>query len=644
MNRTIGLLAHVDAGKTTLAEQILYHTNSIRKRGRVDHKDSFLDNSLVEKERGITVFSEQAIFEFKGSTYFLVDTPGHIDFSPEMERAIEIMDYAVLIISGVDGVQSQTENIWRLLRKYNVPTIFFINKMDRLNASKEKVIKEIVENLTSKVFLIEGNEMNENTIEFIAENNDDLCEIYLSSGYEENLWFNSMKEMIKKNIIFPCFTGSALEDIGIEYFLQKMNLITYTEYNETEEFLGLVYKIRYDDNKNKIVYIKALKGSVKVKDEIRVENSSEKIDDIRFYNGNKYKTEHKAVAGELFAVVGIKNVRAGDFVGSFSDKIKYNMIPTLKSKVVFDEGINANQVLEYFKILEEEEPSLNILWNEKLRSLEIHVMGKIELEILKAIMKDRFNLEVDFGPCEVLYKETIAKKTNGYGHFEPLRHYAEVYLKLEPAPLNSGITFISECKTESLTLGEQNLIKTHIFEREHHGILTGSAVTDIKVVLIDGRHHVKHTSGGDFREATLRALRQGLESTENVLLEPFYSFKIEVNSDSMGRVMADINKMSGEFNPPYIRENKCVIEGRGPVLEFMDYPAALSSFTKGRGRISLNFDGYDVCHNREEVIHNINYNKNKDIEYTSTSIFCSKGQAYKVEGSRVVEFMHCLHK
>ncbi|URZ17395.1 elongation factor G [Clostridium felsineum] len=642
MNKTIGLLAHVDAGKTTLAEQILYHTKSIRKRGRVDHKDSFLDNSSVEKERGITVFSEQAVFEFKDSKYFLVDTPGHMDFSPEMERAIEVMDYAVLIISGVDGVQSQTENIWTILRKHNIPTIFFINKMDRVNANKENVIKEIKDNFTENIFCISEGELSEEVIEFIAEKDDDVCEAYLTSGYEKELWFNSMKKLIKKSKIFPCFMGSALEDSGIEVFLDGLHNLTYTEYNAVEKFVGLVYKIRYDETRNKIIHIKALKGSLKVKQEVIIKNQSNKINEIRFYNGNKYTTAGLAEAGEIFAAIGIKEVKVGDFIGNNVENIKYNMIPTLKSKVIFDEKLNSNEVFEYFKILEEEEPSLNVLWNEKLKSLEIHVMGKIELEILKTIVMERFKLKVDFGACEVLYKETITKKANGYGHFEPLRHYAEVCLELEPAPLNSGITFKSKCKTESLTIGEQNLVKTHIFEREHHGILIGASVTDINIILIDGRHHIKHTSGGDFREATLRALRQGLESTDNILLEPFYDFRIEVNIGEIGRVISDINKMSGEFYEPQMKGDTCIIKGKGPVVEFMDYPSALASFTKGRGKISLAFSGYEKCHNSEEVISSVNYNKYDDIEYTSTSIFCSKGQAYEVKGSEVVNFMHSL--
>lgn len=642
MNKTIGLLAHVDAGKTTFAEQILYHTKSIRKRGRVDHKDSFLDNNSVERERGITVFSEQAIFKYKDCTYFLIDTPGHVDFSPEMERAIKAMDYAVLIISGVDGVQSQTEIIWHLLRKNSVPTIFFINKMDRLGADSEKVISEAKDNLTKDIFLLGGQEMSQDVIEFIAEHDDNICEIYLNSGYEKDLWINSMKKMIKENKIFPCFVGSALEDSGIDYFLEKLHLITYTEYNFNKDFCGLVYKVKHDKSKNKIVYMKALSGSLSVKQEIKIKGKIDKVYEIRFYNGEKYSTKSCGKAGELFAVLGIKNAAPGDFIGAHGNSTKYNLVPSLKSKVIFDEKLNPKEVLEYFRLLGEEDPSLNVLWNEKFHDIEIHIMGKIQLEVLKSVFLDRFNMDIDFGPCEVLYKETITKETMGYGHFEPLRHYAEVHLRMEPAPRNSGITFLSECSTDDLTVGEQNLVRTHIFEREHKGILAGSTLTDLKITLVTGRHHIKHTSGGDFREATLRALRQGLESTENILLEPFYKFKIQVDINLMGRVLSDINKMHGEFDVPKTVGNSCFISGRGPVSEFMDYPSDIASFTKGKGKISFVFAGYDVCHNQENVIKDIGYNKNADIEYTSTSIFCSKGQAYKVPWDKAKNFMHCL--
>ncbi|APH16702.1 small GTP-binding domain protein [Clostridium sporogenes] len=650
MNKTIGILAHVDAGKTTFAEQILYHTKSIKSRGRVDHKNSFLDNHKIEKERGITVFSEQGTFNYKDSTYYLIDTPGHMDFSSEMERAIQVMDYAVIIISGVEGIQGHTETVWNLLRKHNIPVLFFINKIDRVGANPQNVVEDIKLNFTKNAFLIDKSLSNEDLspelIEFIAEQDECLLEKYLEDNYDKELWLKSMKKLIKSSEIFPCFIGSALQDIGIEDFLEDLHILTYTEYNEEEKFSGRVYKIRHDEQSNRLTYVKALSGSLKVKDEIALPNIEndfcEKVNEIRIYNGDKYINVDKVEAGQIFAVAGLNSANVGDGIGTLKDKATYNMVPTLKSKVIFDEALNVKDVLRYFKILEAEDPSLNIIWNEKFQEIQVYIMGVIQLEVLKNLMEERFHISIDFGPCEILYKETILYTVIGYGHFEPLGHYSEVHLKLEPAERNSGITFENLCHTDDLTVGNQNLVKTHIFEREHHGILTGSPITDIKITLLTGRAHNKHTSGGDFREATFRALRQGLEKAKNVLLEPYYSFKMEVPLDCMGRVLSDIQKLKGSFNPPETIDNRVIIKGRGPVATFMHYSVEFISFTKGKGKFNFIFDGYDICHNEEEVIEKIAYDKNADIEYTSTSIFCSKGQAFLVKYDEAEEYMHCL--
>ncbi|GAE02579.1 ribosome protection-type tetracycline resistance related proteins, group 2 [Clostridium botulinum B str. Osaka05] len=650
MHKTIGILAHVDAGKTTFAEQILYHTKSIKNRGRVDHKNSFLDNHKIEKERGITVFSEQGTFNYKDSTYYLIDTPGHMDFSSEMERAIQVMDYAVIIISGVEGIQGHTETVWNLLRKHNIPVLFFINKIDRVGANAENVIEDIKLNFTKKVCFIDKllnrDELSPELIEFIAEQDEYLLEKYLEDNYEKDLWLKSMKKLIKKSELFPCFIGSALQDIGIEDFLENLHVLTYTEYNEEEKFSGRVYKIRHDEQNNRLTYIKALSGSLKVKEEIALPNIEndfcEKVNEIRIYNGDKYINVDKAEAGQIFAVTGLSAANIGDGIGTLKDKATYNMVPTLKSKVIFDESLNVKDVLKYFKILESEDPSLNIIWDEKFQEIQVYIMGVIQLEVLKNLMEERFGISIDFGPCEILYKETILDTVIGYGHFEPLKHYCEVHLKLEAGERNSGITFESACHADDLTTGNQNLVKTHIFEKDHHGILTGSPITDIKITLLTGRAHNKHTSGGDFREATFRALRQGLEKAKNVLLEPYYSFKMEVPLDYMGRVLSDIQKLKGDFNPPETIHNKAIIKGRGPVATFMNYSVEFISFTKGKGKFNFVFDGYDICHNEKEVIKKIDYDKNADIEYTSTSIFCSKGQAFLVKYDEVEEYMHCL--
>ncbi|MBS6502562.1 MAG: TetM/TetW/TetO/TetS family tetracycline resistance ribosomal protection protein [Clostridium sp.] len=646
MKKTIGILAHVDAGKTTFSEQILYHTKSIRNRGRVDHKNSFLDTHDIEKERGITVFSEQATFQIGSSTYYLIDTPGHIDFSTEMERALSILDYAILLISGVEGIQGHTETIWNLLRKYNIPTFIFINKMDRTGSDLERVLEEVNENLANDICHIDSiHGMSEELIEFISERNEDLLERYFNGDYEEEIWINELKELIKENKIFPCLSGSALQDEGIDNFLNIFNELTYTNYDEEEEFSGRVHKIRYDNNGTRITFIKAISGSLKVRDEITYgmldEEITEKVSSIRLYNGNKFSTVEKISAGDVFAVTGITKAIPGEDIGKNRGNIKFNMIPTLTSKVIFDKSYNLKEVLGYFRILENEDPALNVIWNETHQEIQVSIMGKIQLEVLKEVALNRFNLKIEFGPCEIMYKETIDSKTYGYGHFEPLKHYAEVHLKMEPNKRGEGITFENKCHADDLTTGNQNLIKTHIFERNHHGLLTGSPITDMKITLLTGRAHNKHTEGGDFREATFRAIRQGLEKANNILLEPFYKFKIDVELDYMGKVISDIQRLNGSFDPPETKLNKVSITGRGPVATFMDYSSEILTFTKGKGSVSLIFDGYDVCHNTEEAIEKIGYDKDADIEYSSSSIFCSKGQGFVVHWDKVEEYIHC---
>lgn len=648
MKKTIGILAHVDAGKTTFSEQILFHSKSIKNRGRVDHKSSFLDSHNIEKDRGITIFSDQAVFNYNESTYYLIDTPGHIDISQEMERAIKVMDYAILIISGVDGIQAHTETVWELLRKNKVPVFFFINKMDREAADIDRVLNEIKTNLTKDVCLIskefEDNNLSEELAEFIAERDEKLLEKYLDGEYDEKLWLSSLKKLIKESKVYPCLTGSALQDVGVEEFLAKFDLLTYTEYDKDEELSVLVYKIKYDEQGSRVTFLKVLSGTLKVREEFKTKDGEtyEKVSQIRVYNGSKFKTADEVHAGDIFGVIGLSSFKTGEGIGTLVDDVDYEMVPTLKSKVIFDKKLNIKEVLNKFKILEAEDPSLNIVWDEKLQEIQLHIMGVIQLEILKQVLEERFDLKVEFGPCEILYKETIVEKTVGYGHFEPLKHYAEVHLKLEPLKRNEGIKFENKCHVDDMTVGNQNLVKVHIFEKEHRGILTGSPITDIKVTLLTGRAHNKHTEGGDFREATLRALRQGLESTKNIILEPYYRFKIEAHLDYMGKILSDIQRLNGTFEAPNINLDKVIIIGRGPVATFMNYNIEFVAMTKGKGKLSLIFDGYDICHNEEEVIEKIGYNKNADIEYTSTSVFCSKGQSFLVEGKDAKEYMHIL--
>ncbi|MCU9612756.1 TetM/TetW/TetO/TetS family tetracycline resistance ribosomal protection protein [Caldibacillus lycopersici] len=650
MNKTIGILAHVDAGKTTFSEQLLYHTHTIKQVGRVDHQNTFLDSHTIEKQRGITVFSDQAMFTFGSSNYFLIDTPGHVDFSPEMERAIQVMDYAILVISAVEGIEGHTETVWELLRKHQIPTFFFINKMDRTGADKLKVIEEIKENLTENVMDITGalidGVMKEDLIEFLAEQQEDLLEHYLTDGYEKEKWLQAMQQLIASCQLYPITSGSALHNQGIQNFLDSFDCLTKTAYRSDMSFSGKVYKIRFDQSGTRVTFIKALSGKLKVREELNYGSSGnqviEKVTQIRLYNGNKHQTVEEVVAGELFAVTGLSNATVGDGVGSIETSATFAMIPTLTSKVVFESAVPMKEALRIFNILDAEDPSLNVTWNEQLQEIHIHVMGTIQLEVLKQMVEERFQLQISFEQPKILYKETMDTSVIGYGHFEPLRHYAEVHLKMEPAKRNSGIHFTSECHTDDLPVGLQSLIGQHIFERPHHGLLTGSPLTDVKFTLLTGRSHNKHTHGGDFREATFRALRQGLEKANNRLLEPYYSYKIKVDLEQMGRVLTDIQAAYGKYDSPKIDGNKAILTGIVPVATFLNYHSILASFTQGKGTLRLSFAGYFDCHNEAEVIDRIGYQKDADPNYTSSSMFCAKGQSFSVPWDEAEKKMHCL--
>ncbi|OCA82860.1 GTP-binding protein [Pseudobacillus wudalianchiensis] len=647
MKKTIGIFAHVDAGKTTFSEQLLYHTNSIKQRGRVDHQDAFLDSHEIERQRGITVFADQGRMSYGDSIYYLIDNPGHVDFSSEMERSIQVLDYAIIIISAVEGVEGHTETVWQLLSKHHIPVFFFINKIDRAGADVERVLEEIRTDLAEDAFDIteafnEG-EMSEDLVEFVAEREEALLEQYLERGYEKELWLDTMIQLIVERKIFPCASGSALQDIGIQAFLDKLDQLTVTDYSKDEPFSGRIYKVQHDQNGTRIAFIKAISGTLRVREEIKYgDDLTEKVTQIRHYNGSKFKTTDQAEAGELFAVTGLSKACAVDGVGLLKQKTAYEMVPTLKSKVMADSSVHIKEVLRCFHMLDIEDPSLNVIWEESLQEIHIHVMGAIQLEILKQVVQERFHFDVSFGDPEIIYKETIQKTVTGYGHFEPLGHYAEVHLKLEPAERNSGISFESGCHVNDLTIGNQNLVRHHLFEKEHNGLLTGSALTDVNITLLTGRAHNKHTSGGDFREAAYRALRQGLEKAENMLLEPYYQFKIKVELDQMGKVLADIQTAYGHFDPPKTEGDKAIITGKVPVATFMNYSTELAAFTQGKGMINLVFGGYDRCHNEQEVVERIGYNKDADPEYSSSSIFCSKGHGYTVAWDEAEAKMHGL--
>ncbi|RCX20710.1 small GTP-binding protein [Fontibacillus phaseoli] len=651
MNKTIGILAHVDAGKTTFSEQLLYYTKSIKQRGRVDHQDAFLDSHQIERQRGITVFADQGAFTYEDSSYFLIDTPGHMDFSPEMERAIQAMDVAIIIASAVEGIEGQTEAVWGLLRKHRIPCFFFINKMDRTGADVPRVVQELKLNFSGDLCdmtdsFVEDGRMSGELIDFVAERDEALLDYYMEHAYNEDKWLQAMRRLIQNQGAYPFAYGSALQGTGIEDFLRKLHLLTVTNYSSEGPFAGRVYRIRHDDQGTRITFIKALSGTLNVRDSInygdKAHSVTEKITQIRRYNGREYKAVDRVEASELFAVTGLSQTAVGDGAGTLQERAVFETVPTLKSKVIFEPGISVKEALPYFKMLDAEDPTLNVVWEERLQEIHLHVMGKIQLEVLEQLVLERFKLKVTFDRPEILYKETISAEVVGYGHFEPLGHYAEVHLQLQPGERNSGLTFQNACHADDLSVGNQNLIRHHLFEREHHGLLTGSPLTDVIITLLTGRAHNKHTTGGDFREATYRALRQGLEKASNILLEPLYQFKIKVEPDQIGRVMSDIGKAHGKFDAPRSEGDKTVLTGSVPVATFMDYGSQLASFTQGKGVLSLTFTGYDQCHNEQEILERIGYNKEADPEYTSSSIFCAKGQGYSVSWEEAESKMHAL--
>ena len=641
-----GLLAHVDAGKTTFSEQVLFRGGLLRTPGRVDDGDSFLDFNEIERERGITVFSEQAVFAREEGIYCLIDTPGHADFSWEMERAMEVMDYAIVLVSGTDGIQGHTETIWKLLDRYEIPAFFFVNKLDRDTADYEKVLGELQARFSEAVcdFTFWGNgaadqmEVPERAVMLAAEEDESVLEEYLNGELDRGRLTKALRTMIRQQRIFPCMGGSASTGMGIDAFLQAFYELTSGTWRDESPLSGRVYKIRHDSQGERLTFVKLTGGRLSVRDAV----GEEKIHQIRQYSGNRYVTLQEAVAGDLVALTGITSKKPGDGIGEASDAPEAVILPTLRARVLFDSSIPSRQMIQIFSVLEAENPGLHTLWEEQLGQLSIQIFGKIQLEVLASEISSRFGIQVSFGVPEVVYKETIAGPVMGYGHFEPLRHYAEVAVRLEPGAAGSGISFRSECHVDRLAVNYQNLIRTHVFERAHKGVLTGSDLTDVEVVLVDGRSHIKHTEGGDFREALYRAIRQGLMKAESVLLEPYYHFSIFVPEEYVGRVLTDIGKYHGEFEAPSLSGNAAKIQGQGPVSEMMNYGEELAVLTRGRGSVSFRFDGYRPCHNQDEVVARRGYEADHDLENPSYSVFCSKGAAITVNWDQAEGYMHCL--
>ena len=632
MDRLVtGILAHVDAGKTTLSEGMLYLAGNIRKRGRVDHKDSFLDNYSIERERGITIFSKQAVIKWKDTEITLLDTPGHADFSAEMERTLNVLDYAVLVISGTDGVQPHTSTLWKLLQRYKIPVFIFINKMDIADRERADIIKELRSRLNDGCTSFSDG-MDEEFYENLAMSDEKVLDYYMENG---DVTIQDIKRLVSERKVFPCFFGSALKMQGVDEFME--GFYTYTAPAEYGNSFGAkVYKIARDAQGSRLTYMKITGGSIKVKETIE----EEKIEQIRIYSGEKYKTADFAEAGMVCAVTGPKNTYPGECLGAEEVSCLPVLEPVMTFQVIPGNETDSHKLLSSLRILEEEEPQLHVVWNEKLKEANVQLMGEVQLEILQRLMLERFNIKISFGQGRIVYKETITNTVEGVGHFEPLRHYAEVHLLLEPGERGSGIVVSSACKEDYLDRNWQRLVLSHIDEREHPGVLTGSAITDIKITLVAGRAHLKHTEGGDFRQATYRAIRQGLMQAHNVLLEPYYSFRLEVPAGCVGRAINDIQKMEGTFEGPEADGDMQVLKGKAPVSLMSGYMAEVNAYSGGLGRLSCNLYGYMPCHNGKEVVENTGYNPDKDTENPAGSIFCSHGSGFYVPWDEVRNYMH----
>ena len=632
----IGLLAHVDAGKTTLSESMLYLSGRIRQQGRVDHGNAYLDTYELERARGITIFSKQAELVFGELEVTLLDTPGHVDFSAEMERTLRVLDYAILVINGADGVQGHTETLWKLLKQYRIPVFLFVNKMDQNGTDAEKLLKELRAKLSGSCIRFGEAEDSEEFLENVAMAEEQVLETYLEHGTIER---GEISRLIWERKVFPCYFGSALKNIGVKEFLAGLECYA-KERSYPEEFGAKVYKIARDPQGNRLTYLKVTGGVLKVRDLIRYQDVEEKVSQIRIYSGEKYDAVQEVRAGRVCAVTGLTKTYPGEGLGAEPPSEGPVLTPVLNYQLILPEGCDTHGMLLKLRQLEEEDPELHIVWNEELGEIHAQLMGEVQTEILQSMIRERFQTEVTFGQGNIVYKETIKRPAEGVGHFEPLRHYAEVHLLLEPGESGSGLVFAADCSEDVLDRNWQRLILTHLAEKEHRGVLTGSAITDMKITLVAGRAHLKHTEGGDFRQATYRAVRQGLKSTESVLLEPYYEFRMEIPAEFVGRALTDIQRMAGEFQTPDTEGDFAVITGSAPVSEMRDYQLEVTSYTKGRGRLFCTLKGYAPCHNAEEVIEQIGYDSEGDLDNPTGSVFCAHGAGFHVSWDQVPDHMH----
>lgn len=638
-NVIIGITAHVDSGKTTLAEAMLYTSGAIRSLGRVDRGNSTLDTNSIERERGITIFSSQAEFTVDDTMFTLLDTPGHVDFSAETERTMQVLDYAVLVISGTDGVQSHTTTLWKLLRKYNIPVFVFVNKMDLIGADKAHLIDRLRKELSDRCVDFTGD--FDNIDEDCATCCEELMEQFIETG---SLSKESISAAIENRQIFPCFFGSALKMQGVEEFISV--LCRYTSGKAYGESFGAkVYKISYDAKGSRLTHMKITGGVLKMRDDMSYSDQdgnvvNAKVSSIRFYTGEKFRTSESAEAGMVCAVTGLTGTYAGQGIGAENDSDEAALEPVMTYRVSLPEDKNVYEALKELRILEDQDPQLHILWNEQNREIHIQLMGAVQTEVLTKLIADKFGFDIQFMDGAVTYRETIRDTVEGVGHYEPLRHYAETHILLEPLPQGSGIVIDTVCPEDELDRNWQRLILTHVKEKTHLGVLTGSPVTDVKMTLVKGKAHLKHTEGGDFRQATYRAIRQGLRMAESVLLEPYYDYELEVPTENVGRAISDLQRMCASFDTPETIGESSVIRGSAPVAEMNSYQADIIAYTHGKGKLSLSLGGYKECHNADEVISSIGYSADNDTENSADSVFCSHGAGYLVKWDEVYDHMH----
>lgn len=634
----LGILAHVDSGKTTLSEAMLYRAGVTRRLGRVDHKDAFLDTDALEKARGITIFSKQALLTAGDTDIALLDTPGHVDFSTETERTLQVLDYAVLVVSGTDGVQSHTETLWRLLRRYHVPTFVFVNKMDLPGMERQELLAQLTRRL-GEGFVDFGAEQADRD-EALALCDETLMNRMLDAGQLQDA---DLIPAIARRHVFPCWFGAALKLEGVDALLDGLDRYTRPA-PALEAFGAKVFKVSQDEQGARLTWLRVTGGELKVKAQLTGEADgepwAEKANQLRLYSGAKYTLTEAIGPGQVCAVTGLTKTRPGEGLGAERDSDLPVLEPVLSYQVLLPEGADMHAALGKLHRLEEEEPQLHVVWNETLGEIHVQLMGEIQLEVLRSLLAERFGLAVEFGPGGILYKETITEPMEGVGHYEPLRHYAEVHLKLEPLPRGSGMQFAADCREEVLDKNWQRLVLTHLEEKQHLGVLTGSPLTDVKITLIAGRAHLKHTEGGDFRQATYRAVRQGLMLAKSQLLEPWYAFRLEVPAENIGRAMSDIQRMEGAFDPPESGEETAVLTGFAPVSTMRSYPMEVVSYTRGRGHLSLTLDGYRPCHNAQEVIAAIGYEPEHDLDNPADSVFCAHGAGFVVPWDQVRSHMH----